>query len=120
MIFSNLLQSLQIRFIRHEIWALKASRKIPIFSLFAFGTLWIWFFVPMIPIGFFSIFLLENAGVLGAVVNTVIGIGGLALIAPWFFRWYFVCAGLMFGRKKMAQAKEEDTSARLKRLMTTQ
>ena len=118
--FSHLLRSLQLRFTRHEMWALKASRKVPIFSLFAFGTLWIWFFVPMIPIGIFSVFLLENAGVLGAVINMVIGIGGLALIAPWFFRWYFVCAGLMFGRKKMAQKKEDDISARLTRLMSTQ
>lgn len=97
-------------------WALKVARKIPIFSLFAFGTLWVWLFVPMIPIGIISIYLLENAGILGAIVNMVVGIGGLALIAPWFFRWYFVCAGLMFGRKKMFQAKEDETSARLKRL----
>jgi len=72
----------------------------------------------MIPIGLFSVFLLENAGILGAVINMVLGIGGLIILAPWFFRWYFICAGLMFGRTKMAQTKEDEINNRLLQLKT--
>ena len=120
MIISHLMHSLKLSFTRHEVWALKASRKVPIFSLFAFGTLWVWCLIPMIPIGMLSIFLMEKTGIFGAIVNMVLGIGGLAFIAPWFFRWYFVCASLMFGRTKTAQAKEDNISARLNRLMARQ
>ncbi len=117
--FERLSHWIKLQFTRHEIWALKASRKVPLFALFAFGTLWLWFFLPMIPIGIMSVVLLENTGIYGAVFNMVLGLGGLAIIAPWFFRWYFICAGLMFGRTKMAQSKENEVSDRLTRLVGT-
>ncbi|WP_233493518.1 hypothetical protein [Ruegeria atlantica] len=68
----------------------------------------------MIPIGIFCVWLLENAGVIGAIASTVLGVGGLAIVAPWFFRWYFICLGLIFGRKRMALLKEDQVSSRLK------
>lgn len=117
--FSNLLHRIKLLFTRHEAWALKAARRVPLFALFAFATLWVWFFLPMIPIGILAFVTLEKAGVLGAIVNMVLGIGGLAIIAPWFFRWYFICAGLMFGRTEMAQSKEDDVSDRLERLIVS-
>lgn len=107
---------IELRFARHEAWTLKAARRVPLFGLFAFMTLWVWFFLPMTPIGILSVFLLEKTGILGAIVNMVVGIGGVAVVAPWFFRWYFICAGLMIGRTKMAQSKENEISGRLKRL----
>ena len=110
---------MKLQFTRHEVWALKAARRVPLFALFAFGTLWLWFFLPMIPIGILSVVLLEKAGIFGAIVNMAIGIGGLAIIAPWFFRWYFICAGLMFGRTKMAQSKENEVTDRLEVLRGT-
>ena len=110
---------IKLKFTRHEIWALKVARKLPLFAIFAFGTLWLWFILPMIPIGIMSVVLLENTGTFGAVFNMVLGLGGLAIIAPWFFRWYFICAGLMSGRTKMAQSKENEVSDRLKRLEGT-
>jgi len=115
--FERLSHWIKLKFTRHEIWALKAARKVPLLALFAFGTLRLWFFLPMIPIGIMSVALLENTGILGAVLNMVLGLGGLAIIAPWFFRWYFICASLMFGRTKMAQSKENEVSDRLERLV---
>ena len=113
---NRLSHRIELRFARHEAWTLKTARRVPLFALFAFMTLWVWLFVPMIPIGILSVFLLEKAGIFGAVVNIVLGIGGLAIIAPWFFRWYFICAGLMLGRTKKAESKEDDVLGRRKRL----
>jgi len=117
--FERLSHWMKLQFTRHEVWALKAARRVPLFALFAFGTLWLWFFLPMIPIGILSVVLLEKAGIFGAIVNMALGIGGLAIIAPWFFRWYFICAGLMFGRTKMAQSKENEVTDRLEVLRGT-
>ena len=117
--FERLSHWIKLQFTRHEAWALKAARRVPLFALFAFGTLWPWFFLPLIPIGILSVVLLEKTGIFGAIVNMVLGIGALAIIAPWFFRWYFICAGLMFGRTKMAQSKDDDVSDRLERLIGT-
>ncbi|MEP4770024.1 MAG: hypothetical protein ABJY83_19145 [Roseibium sp.] len=65
--------SLKLRFTRHEAWALKVAKKVPVMGFFTFGTLWVWFFLPMIPIGIFCVWLLENAGVIGAIASTVLG-----------------------------------------------
>ncbi|WP_298849804.1 hypothetical protein [uncultured Ruegeria sp.] len=112
----SLCVSLKLRLARHEAWVLKAARKVPFLSLFVFGTLWVWFFLPMIPIGILVIILLEHAVVFGAVIASVVGITGLAVIAPWFFRWYLICVGLMFGRCGLALSKENEVSSRLERL----
>jgi hypothetical protein len=34
-------------------------------------------------------------------------------VAPWFFRWYFIAASLMFGKTGMAEAKRKDLEKRL-------
>ena len=117
--FERLSQWVQLQFTRHEAWALKAARRVPLFALFAFGTLCLWFFLPMIPIGTLLVLLLEKTGIFGAIIKMALGIGSLAIIAPWFFRWYFICAGLMFGRTKMAQSKENEVADRLERLVST-
>jgi len=118
--FERLFQWIKLKFTRHEIWALKAARLVPLFGLFAFSTLWLWFFLPMIPISILSAVLLWKTGIFGAVLSMVIGLGGLAILVPWFFRWYFICAGLMFGRTKMAQSKDSELSNRLERLIGTE
>lgn len=110
------IHAIKIRFTLHEAWALKTARDHPLFAPFAMGSLGVWVFIPMIPIGILTIYLLQTAGTFGAVANLVLGIGGLAIIAPWFFRWGLICAGLMLGRPKMAQKKEVEISARLERL----
>jgi len=75
--------------------------------------MWIWFFLPMIPVGILFVLLFEKARILWAILSMVFGILGLGLLVPWFFHWYFICAGLMFGRTRMAQLKEDEVSDRI-------
>jgi len=117
--FERLSHWIKLKFTRHEIWALKVARTVPFFAVFAFGTLWLWFFLPMIPIATLSLFLIFNTGVFGAVFNMVLGLGIMAFLAPWFFRWYFICLGLFFGSTQMAQSKEKELLDRLERLAGT-
>lgn len=111
-----------LKFTRHEAWAIKSARRVPLLALFVFGTLWLWVFLPMIPIGILFVYLLEENGTLGALgailymFLSTVAIVGLVVIFLWLARWYFICVGLMFGRTKMAQAKEQEVSARLERL----
>ena len=108
---------IRIRFACHEAYALKAARTVPILALFAFGTLWVWS-LPIVLVCILYMFFM-NAGVWGAIVNMALGIGGLVFLVrifPWFFRWYFMCLGLMFGRTRMACSKEDEVLDRLRRL----
>ncbi|HHS94039.1 MAG TPA: hypothetical protein ENK63_01670 [Rhodobacterales bacterium] len=52
----------------------------------------------------------------GAIVNIVFGIGFLILVAPWYFRWVFICNGLLFGRRRMALAKDKEIAKRIEQL----
>ncbi len=65
------------------------------------------------------LFLLQQAlhalspllGVAMFLVNSTIAVVGLCLIAPWFFRWYFIAASMMLGRTAMADRKEAELIA---------
>lgn len=70
----------------------------------------------MIPVGILFVLLLEKTDIFGAIVNMVLGIGVLVLFAPWCFRWYFICAGLMLGRTRVAHSKKDEVSDRILRL----
>ena len=117
--FGRLSHWVRLKFTLHEIWVLKAARRVPIFALFAFATLWPWVILPVISISILSVVFIENTGVLGDVLNTVLGVGSLLFIAPWYFRWYFVCVGLMCGGGQMALSKENEVLDRLERLEST-
>lgn len=118
----------KLNFTRHEIWVLTVARRFPPFALFAMGTLFVWGFVPAILIAPLSLALMapislvlgSYAFIVWAIVSFVIGMPILfflvVILSPWYFRWYFVCAGLFLGRKKMAQKKEDDLNKRLARL----
>lgn len=112
----HLLHGLALRFTQHEAWALKTARKVPLLSLFVFAPLLLWPLLPAMLIGLPLVVLLENTGPFGASVNFALGLAALAIMAPWVFRWYFVCAGVMFGRTRMAHTKHAEICARLKRL----
>lgn len=114
--FERLSRSIKLLFTRHEAWTLKTARKVPLLSLFLFGTLWIWGILPMIPIGILAVVLFEKAGTVGVFVNMLLAIGAMAIIIPWYFRWYFICASLMIGRTRLAQSKEDEILERFKRL----
>ena len=112
-----------LRFTRHEIWALNMALRYPFFGLFAVVALCVvWFLLPSIPVGAIAVYLLLNAETAGIVFNVVLSIvfgsAALALFMPWLLRWYLICAGLMFGSKKMAQTKADELVERHARLVS--
>lgn len=95
--------------------------------MYPLSTLFVWVFIPGILITLLSLALMaaispmlgSYADIVWAIVAFVTGMPIfflMVIVSPWFFRWYFVCAGLFLGRKKMAQEKEDDLNKRLARL----
>jgi hypothetical protein len=117
--FKRLFHWIKLKFTRHEIWALKIARRVPFLVMLPVCTLSLWFVLPTLPIVIMSVVLLESGGIFGQVFIPVVAAGGLAIYVPWHFRWYFIGAGLMSGRTKMAQSKENELSDRLERLEGT-
>jgi len=104
------------KFLRHEIWALRWSNKLPIFALFFTATLWIWGLLPALLLAPAFVVLLEKMPLVFALVGFPIGLAALFFLAPWFFRWYFVAVGLMFGSQRLADRKQLDVEKRLQEL----
>ena len=50
-------------------------------------------------------------GTLVFALYSFFGFAALIFVAPWFFRWYFIAVGLMFGRTAMADRKEAELIA---------
>lgn len=115
----SLIFRIRIRFLRHEAWALRTAKRYPLLAIYAFATLWIWIFVAAVPIGLSVLVLMEFGGRLGAAISIFPAATGLILTTPWFFRWYFICAGVMFGSGTLAKRKEIELSQRLERLKQT-
>ncbi|MEM9716284.1 MAG: hypothetical protein AAF826_07185 [Pseudomonadota bacterium] len=110
---------IKIRFTKHEMWALTWAERLPFFALFFATSLWVWMFLPVLLISPALIFLIENWPMLYAVISLFLCLPLLIYMAPWFFRWYFICVGLMFGRGKMASSKRMELVERLKLLTET-
>lgn len=115
----NLFDWIHLKFTRHEAWAIKSARRVPLLAIFAVVTLWLWVLLPMIPISILSVYLLQEMRALWAILSMFLGPVGLVVMFLWLARWYIICLGLMFGRNKMAQAKEKEVAARLERLTNT-
>ncbi|WP_208989361.1 hypothetical protein [Pseudovibrio sp. POLY-S9] len=79
--------------------------------------MWAWIFPPLLSFGVLIGYLVQNYSVLGSVINLIIGLPVLILLAYWVFRWYFICLGLMFGRRNMAEKKRAEVSARIEKLL---
>jgi hypothetical protein len=60
-------------------------------------------------------FLQVAAALLLWLVLGVYAVAFTVLSAPWFFRWYFIAVGLMFGRRAMADQKEAELMAAINR-----
>jgi hypothetical protein len=113
---SPLLRKITLRRHRGELRALRAARLLPPMAIFPIGlTIGGWYLL-LAGIPSLVLFLLQQLsytlspvlGLIILVVNSMIAIAGLCLIAPWFFRWYLIAAGLMFGRTAMADRKEAE------------
>ena len=108
------------KFLCHEIWALRWSNKLPLFALFYAGTRWIWGLLPVLLLAPVSIILVDKMPLVFALIGFPIGLAALFFIAPWFFRWYFVAVGLMFGNQRLANRKQLDVETRLQELQLNQ
>lgn len=104
---------------RSELRALRAARYMPAMAIFPiFLTVSSWFFLLAgLPSLVFFLLLQLMTGV-GAFVGAfffalyaVFGFVATVIVAPWFFRWYFIAAGLMFGWTDMADKKEAELIA---------
>ncbi|MDX8353363.1 hypothetical protein [Cognatiyoonia sp. IB215182] len=85
---------------------MKQALQFPRFSIFFLGFYMLpWFFAIALPLLLISILLSEFTHPALPVLNMIMGFVGLALIAPWFFRWCIICAGLMYGRPRLAEQK---------------
>ncbi|WP_346896775.1 hypothetical protein [uncultured Roseibium sp.] len=115
----SLIFRIRIRFLHHEAWALRTAKRYPVLAIYAFMTLWIWFIAAGLPFGLSALVLMEFGGRLGAAMSIFPAAAGLILILPWLFRWYLICAGLMFGKGTLAKRKEIELSQRLERLNQT-
>ena len=105
-------QPLRMLFARHELWAVETAMRFPFFALFIHATLWVWG-LPVFPI----LLLLSAIGegsLIGAAVVMAIGIPLLLVFFIWFVRWYLICAGLMIGRRTMAENKRTNVRTRLR------
>ncbi len=107
---------IRIRFLHHEAWALRTAKRHPLLAIYAFITLWIWLIAAGLPFSLSVLVLMEFGGRLGTAISIFPAAAGLILITPWFFRWYFICAGVMFGSVTLAKRKEIELSQRLERL----
>jgi hypothetical protein len=97
-------------FWRHEMWALNVAERFPLLSIHVFFTLCTWG-LPLVLLNalFLYLFMLSvPLMIILFVPNLVIGMAFWFFVGPWLFRWYFICAGLMFGRPGMAHTKRSE------------
>ncbi|KZK80946.1 hypothetical protein PsW64_02627 [Pseudovibrio sp. W64] len=113
----SLIHWIRLKFAQHELWAINFALLRPQLSLFGAASLWAWIFPPLLSFGVLIGYLMQNYAVLGSVINLIIGLPALILLAYWVFRWYFICLGLMFGRRNMAEKKRAEVSARIEKLL---
>jgi hypothetical protein len=113
---SPLWRKISLRRHRGELRALRTARLMPPLAIFPiFLTVGGWYFL-LAGIPSLVLFLLQQTlytlnpllGLVAFAVNSVVAIVALCLIAPWFFRWYFIAASMMFGRTAMADRKEAE------------
>jgi hypothetical protein len=111
---SPLWRNITLRRHRSELRALRTARLMPLIAIFPiFLTVGGWYFllagIPSLVLFLLTQVLYGLSPLLGAIVfavTSIIAIVALCVIAPWFFRWYFIAAGMMFGRMDMADRKE--------------
>lgn len=107
-------------FLRHELWALNWADRMPVFGMLFGGTLFLWalpcaiVLAPlahlMVNLTFGPLFLLIS------LCNLGLAMALLFYVAPWFFGWYGILAGLMFGNEKAAERKRAKIETRLAKI----
>lgn len=103
---------IELWFTQHELWALNSAEQLPIIALYFNATLWIWA-LPVIPFILLYSRLMIEWPIATFIPTLILVMGFFFFVAPWFFSWYFISVGLMFGRTKMAIAKRKRLEKRL-------
>jgi hypothetical protein len=109
---NRFLARIALAFLRHKACAIKTAMRVPFFAIFIHATLWLWVLLLM-PALLLVTYAMLYGGILGVLVASIFALALLAVAAPWLFRWYFVCVGLMLGRQSMAQPKATDVAQSL-------
>lgn len=102
-----------------ELAALRISRRLgPLAGFPIFLSVFFWWFTLNLPItvlGIVALSLMDSSEqgkvLIGGALYVPLSIYTLIVLcaaAPWFFRWYFIAVGLMFGRTAMADRKEAE------------
>lgn len=94
--------------VRHEMWALEIARDAPILSIFPIATLFLWLFVPTIPLASIAMWSIVNDYPIGLLVVSVPAMVLVVAIGIWMFEWYLIGLTLFFGGKSMAAKKAKD------------
>lgn len=105
-----------------ELAALRLSRRLgPLAGFPIFLSIFFWWFTLNLPaavLGLVALSLMESSAqgkaLIGGALYLPLSIYALIVLcaaAPWFFRWYFIAVGLMFGRTAMADRKEAELIA---------
>ncbi|WP_052245425.1 hypothetical protein [Halocynthiibacter namhaensis] len=112
-------KQVKIAFRRHEYWVIRTAQKIPFLAIFIFATLTIWI-IPLLPlIVLISLPMAVESlwiGIPWAILMLFLAMAGMFFVAPWYFRWCFICFGLMRGRTEIAENKENELKETLMRL----
>ena len=96
----NLFDWIHLKFTRHEAWAIKSARRVPLLAIFAVVTLWLWVLLPMIPISILSVYLLQEMRALWDILSMFLGPVGLVVMFLWLARWYIICLGATKWRRQ--------------------
>ncbi|MBY5412525.1 hypothetical protein HFO98_29630 [Rhizobium leguminosarum] len=107
----------RITYYRHrsELRALGLAKRAPCLAIYPIGVVVLFWWsvasLSMLCVVFPITLLLPHLGQLVGIILALLAIPALAvplqLAAPWFFGWYGIAVGLMFGRFTAASAKEK-------------
>ena len=72
--------------------------------------------MPTLLISPILILMIESSPIAFWVISLLTGLPLSIIGFVWFSRWYFICVGLLLGKKRMFQTKMDDLEQRLARL----
>ena len=129
----QLWRKITLRRHRSELRALSMARRLGPFAIFPiFLNLTYWWFAMILPALVFGTpgLVLVSSDVPGIslvggplyllagsfyILASIYALAAICIAAPWFFHWYLIAVGLMFGRTAMADKKETDLIAAIDR-----
>ncbi len=111
----NLWQLITYHRHRSELWALRFSRSLSAFIrpppiMLMTMVLYILACLPLVS-GYFLLLGLGVGETVAVMIMSLPAIAFLFMIAPWFFRWFWIGLSMQFGSFKSADTKEKQLVA---------